>query len=146
MLQQSKIVLTLLVLLPSLLLAEVHKPVSGKDEGCKVEVIEKDKIKTATLKCKGIEFSKEQEFLDARFLRWQTIPSGGDVWIAMVFSNGVHGEEVILFSKRQQKKIKSIRSSWPVEIEKSPQGHMRVVYRVDSDANGDYPPYFYALK
>lgn len=139
-------ILTLMLMLPTLLLAEEIAPVSGKDHGCKVEVKEVDKIKTTYLECKGISFKKEQEFMDAKFLRWQTVPSGGDVWIALVFSNGVHGEEIILFSKRQQKKVKSLRSSWPVEIEKAPAGHMRVVYRVDSDDNGDYPPYFYALK
>lgn len=126
--------------------AETIAPISGDSHGCIVDITEVDKVRTATLNCKGIEFKKEQEFLDSKFLRWQTVPSSNDDWVILVFSNGVHGEEVVIFSKKEQKKIKEIRSSWPIEIEKASKDTMRIVYRVDSDKNGDYPPIFHELK
>lgn len=146
MLQYRKMIFVLAFIFSSLLHAESIAPVSGDSHGCEVSVSEAKKVKAAILKCKNIDFKKEQEFLDSKFIRWQTIPSSGDTWIALFFTNGVHGEEVVIFSKNQQKKVKEVRSSWPIEIEKASKNVMRVVYRVDSDENGDYPPIFHELK
>lgn len=122
-----------------------HRPFVGKEEGCRLRVDRIKKINTTNLKCKGISFLSEQEFLDNKFLRWGTIEATEDIYILLFFSNGIHGERALIFSKKEEKQIADLASSWPVEIE-SEKGIYKLNYKLDSDSNGDYASHFFDLK
>lgn len=125
--------------------AKNHKPFRGKAHGCKLDVRKVDKTNTAKLICKDLEYERKQEFLDSKFLRWGTIKTESDTYITLFFSKGVHGERVVVFSKKKKKLVKDIPSSWPIEIEKI-KDVMKLHYKKDSDKAGNFASFYYSLR
>ncbi len=142
MLQNCKI--TLLIILigtPFIAIGAPSKPVLGNAEGCTVEKVKIEKSFKTSLKCGSFKYETEQEFLDNKFIKWATLKTKKDTLVVLIFTKGVHGEKAEVFSLKNKKKIKSIASSWPIELSKK-----RMEYKLDSNEKGEFPSHFYDFK
>lgn len=146
MLQNRKIIFVIISLFySSVLFSRTVPPEMGDTAGCSVNIKMVDKTNRTKLKCYSIDFEKEQEFLDSKFLRWGTITTPRDTYITLFFTNGVHGEQAIIFSKNHQKKIKHILASWPIDLQ-TQNKKSKLHYKKDSDKKGKYPSFYYSFK
>ncbi|MFT6069228.1 MAG: hypothetical protein ACJAT2_000295 [Bacteriovoracaceae bacterium] len=141
MLQNCKIITLFLLGLPLLATAAASKPFLGSSEGCQVERIKIEKSFKTSLKCGSFKYETEQEFLDNKFLKWATLKTKKDTLVVLIFTKGVHGEKAEVFSLKNKKKIKSIASSWPIEVSQK-----RMEYKLDSNEKGEYPSHFFDFK
>lgn len=144
MLQNCKIIFFFFFITGSALAVE-QKPILGNGEGCSLKVEEIKKVKITKLSCPGLKYESEQENLDNKFLRWGTLDGPSDTYILIFFTNGVHGERVLIFSRRTKKQVNDIKSSWPIEIKGSGKSQS-LSYKIDSNSQGEYSPETYKFK
>ena len=130
--------------LTGLVQAKSYNPTVGEKEGCELKVERIGKVNRTNLKCDGIKFESEQAHLDNMFLRWSSVKTKNDTYIMLFFSNGVHGERGIVFSKNKKEQIKDLASSWPIELVRG-KSNYRLNFKLDSNEKGEYPPHFYDL-
>jgi hypothetical protein len=140
-LQNGKVILFIFFIYPILAFAGVDKPILGKSEGCLVRKLKFDKSFKTILTCDQLNYEKEQDFLNSKFVKWATIKTKEDTLVILFFTKGVHGEKAEVFSLNKKLKIKTITSSWPIEIDQK-----KLEYKLDSNQKGEYPSYFLEFK